>query len=217
MTGPRPSSWNEPVDPEKSAESPPPIPERGWLALQALVRHILEQQPHPEGPVLPEPVPAQPAAAQFRLHPTRDSEAPARRGAPDEARLRRALVRSLHARLAMVHRRIQEVQWLVLINDWPTVERLWIELAADLRTPLLELNFLAELVLSRLHQIRVEGHAFTDVLGYIEVLKAEVATLLARQRDVVELSSLLDYQMAPQIVRLQRFLERLEAAESSAT
>lgn len=198
-----------------ASDGPRPIPGRCLAALQAIFEHLKRQARPGDGRQLGAQGPGVAAATA----PVLIAHLPAPElagGVFGAEQLSRGLRRALHAQFAAVHRRIEAAQWLVLINDWPEVERLWSGLAADLRTPVLELNFLAELVRPRLHEIRVDGHALGDVLDHLNLLQAEIETVLAKRSNLLEMSNLLDYQVAPQVIRLQRFLERLEAAQASA-
>jgi len=191
-----------------------PFPGRCLAALQAIFDHLKHQAPPDQVRQSGGPRPGVAVATTpgFRAGIPGSELADERF---NTERFSRALCRALHGQFAAVHRRIETAQWLVLINEWPEVERLWGGLASDLRTSVLELNFLAELVRPRLHEIRVDGHALTEVLDHLNLLQAEIDAVLAERGDVIGLSNLLDYEVAPQVIRLQRFLERLEAAPRS--
>ncbi len=59
--------------------------------------------------------------------------------------LGRQVIRAAQGQVQGLQMRTEEMQSLVLINNWSIAERLWAELLAECKTPLFELNFLEEL------------------------------------------------------------------------
>jgi len=211
---PKRSLRNCPAEPTPGDGSRP-FPGRCLAALQAIFDHLKQQARSGEARQSDGAGPGVSGATSPGFRAGLPGPEPAD-DLVDAEQFSRALSRALHSQLAAAHRRIRTAQWLVLINDWREVEHLWGCLASELRTPLLELTFLAELVRPRLHEIRVDGHALTEVLDHLNLLQAEIETVLAERSDIIGLSNLLDYEVAPQVIRLQRFLERLDTAPLSA-
>jgi hypothetical protein len=199
--------------PVKAAASEPaaPFPERCLGTLQAILEHLknlaLTPAPAPTPSAPPETLP--PVVAE--VGPTRG--ATGRR--PASANLNLEMVRTVRAQLAVLERRLDGLQLLVLINEWPLVQRLWWDLAFDMKMPLLQLNFLRELSRPRLDDLRLEGQSVADVLDRVGLLYSEVEFILIQRTDLIELSNVLEYRFAPELKKLRRFLEIIDAVPTA--
>jgi hypothetical protein len=166
----------------------------------------------------------------------RESEAVAGRGAPERRRpkpakgamlegvqsdgvrfreLGRQVIRTAQSQVRMLQARAQEVQALVLINNWTVAERLWSGLLTECKMPLFELNFLEELWGISPDHLEMEGWSLTRHWHQFVLLQAEVEIILARRQNPVELSDTLEGQLGNWLKRFGGILEKLDE-ESAA-
>ena len=123
----------------------------------------------------------------------------------------------LHAAQSQVRslqQRLNEMQSLVLINDWSVAERLWSGLLPDCKTPLFELSILEELWGISSDQLQVNGWTLTRQWHQFVLLQAEVEVLLGRRRSLVALSDTLERDLGQWLKRFADLLEKIE--ETSA-
>jgi hypothetical protein len=182
------------------------FPGRCLGTLQAILEHLKNLALPPELAVRPASQPGAPAPeppAALRV----TSPAPA----PTAARLNLELIRTVRAQIAVLERRVDALQLVVIINTWPMAQRLWWDLAFDLKMPLLQLSFLRELSRPRFEDLRVDGQSMADVLDRIGLLYAEVEFILIQRTDLIELSNVLEYRLGPELLKLRRFLEKADA------
>jgi hypothetical protein len=177
-----------------------PFPERCLGTLQAILEHLKHLALSP-GPVSAPP-------PDSGSNPPATTPVPAQ--APGAAEISLELTRTVRAQLAVLERRLDTLQLLVLINEWPMAQRLWWDLAFDLKLPLLQLSFLREISRPRLDQIRLDAQSMADVLDRIGLLYAEVEFILIQRTDLVELSNVLEYRFGPELHKLSRFLEQAD-------
>ena len=121
----------------------------------------------------------------------------------------------LHAAQGQVQslqNRLQEVQSLVLINDWAVAERLWSALLPDCKTPLFALGILEELWGISPDQLQVNGWSLTRQWHQFVLLQAEIETLLGRRRSLVALSDTLEQDLGLWLKRFGDLLTKIEEA-----
>lgn len=124
--------------------------------------------------------------------------------------LGRQVIRAAQGQVRMLQTRTEELQSLVLINNWLTAERLWAELLPDCKTPLFELNFLEELWGIRPDVLEVGGWSLVRHWQQFVLIQAEVEVLLARRQSLLELSDTLEGHLAVWLKRFGEILEKLD-------
>jgi hypothetical protein len=112
-------------------------------------------------------------------------------------------------------REVESMVLTVLINDWPVVRRLWLDLTPGLRTPMLGLGFLKELWGLPLEELRVGEATFLDHWERLQGITDDAERLLRGGEDVVGFSQLLELRLKPWLERTLTFLDRLDDAERS--
>jgi hypothetical protein len=123
----------------------------------------------------------------------------------------------LNARQAMekLGRDVDLAVVTVLINDWPVVRRLWLNLTPGLRTPMLGLGFLKELWGLPLEELRVGEDTFLDHWERLQGIIEDAERLLRGREDVVAFSQLLELRLKPWLERTLTYLDRLDDAKLS--
>jgi hypothetical protein len=120
--------------------------------------------------------------------------------------LGRQIIETAKAQVEVLQNRAQEVQSLLLINDWPVAKRLWPPLQAECRTPLYELNFLEDLWGFDPSQVAATArHRRQFVL-----IQADVRMLLARQESLLELSNTLERDLGCWLTHFDKILDKLD-------
>lgn len=112
-------------------------------------------------------------------------------------------------------REVDERIVMVLINDWPVVGRLWLDLTPGLRTPMLGLGFLKELWGLSLDELRVGEATFLDHWERLQGIIDDAERLLRGREDVIAFSQLLELRLKPWLERTLTFLDRLDDAKLS--
>ena len=109
-----------------------------------------------------------------------------------------------------VHARSQEILSLLLINDWPVAERLWLELMLGCKTPLFVLSFLEELW--GIHSVRLKSDRRVLARHWHQfiLIQAEVEILLSRRQSLVELSDTLEAHLGAWLKQFGEILEKLD-------
>jgi hypothetical protein len=118
--------------------------------------------------------------------------------------------------VAALQERVERAQLLVLINDWSLSQRVWWELVPDLRTPLLEMNFLWELWSGRPEWAKWVGPDLARLAEHIGLLQAQVELLFCRGGDTVGFSTLLEQGLLPWLREMDACLERIECGHSAS-
>jgi len=124
--------------------------------------------------------------------------------------LGRQVIRAAQGQVQGLQQRTDEMQALVLINNWPIAEKLWAELLADAKTPLFELNFLEELWGICPEQFEVGGGSLIRHWQQFVLLQAEVEVLLARRQSLLRLSDTLEGHLSPWLKQFREILEKLD-------
>jgi hypothetical protein len=124
--------------------------------------------------------------------------------------LGRQVIRAARAQIKSLQERTEEMQSLVLINQWTTADRLWAELLPDCKTPLFQLNFLEELWGIRPDQLEVGGWSLIRHWQQFVLIQAEVEVLLARRQNLVELSDALEGHLGLWLKRFDEILGILD-------
>ncbi|GDY21329.1 hypothetical protein LBMAG56_26750 [Verrucomicrobiota bacterium] len=126
------------------------------------------------------------------------------------------MIRVARAQTLALQVRVEAAQWLVLINDWPIVERIWWELAPDFKAPILGLGFIRDLGVST-------GETTGDLGKRLPAHWRELATIQhviedrLANRDPIGLSSALEYRLGPWLSQLAYYLARMDEAEGEGT
>src|ERR1700722_5450473 len=126
-----------------------------------------------------------------RSHPTLPKRQPFDDGVRERTSFRdlgRQVIRAARSQVKSLQARTEEMQSLVLINQWATADRLWADLLPDCKTPLFELNLLEELWGIRSDQPEVGGWSLIRHWQQFVLIQAEVEVLLARRQNLLELS-----------------------------
>jgi hypothetical protein len=120
--------------------------------------------------------------------------------------LGRQILETAKAQVQVLQGRAQEVQSLILINDWPVAKRLWPPLQSECRTPLYELNFLEDLWgFDSAQSTASARHRRQFVL-----IQADVRMLLARQESLLELSNALERDLGCWLAYFCKILDKLD-------
>jgi|GEM_PF-1498176 len=124
--------------------------------------------------------------------------------------LGRQVIRSAHGQVISLQHRAHHVQSLVLINSWPTAEKLWGDLLPDCKTPLFELNFLEELWGIIPEQLDVGGWTLVRHWQQFVLIQAEVEVLLARRQSLLHLSDIIEGHLGLWLKRFEDILNKLD-------
>jgi len=148
-----------------------------------------------------------------RGHPALPKRQPYDNGVRERISFRdlgRQIIRAARGQVRSLQARTQEMQSLVLINEWATADRLWAGLLPDCKTPLFELNFLEELWGIRADQLEVGGWSLIRHWQQFVLIQAEVEVLLARRQSIVELSDALEGHLGLWLKRFDEILGKLD-------
>lgn len=124
--------------------------------------------------------------------------------------LGREVLSAARAQVRTLIGRAQEVQMLVLINDWSAVSRLWSGLLMDCKTPLIELNFLEELWGIRPERLEVNGWSLARLWHEFVLLRAEIEIQLARRQNLVEMSNTLERTLGEWLGHFAELLDKID-------
>ena len=113
--------------------------------------------------------------------------------------------------------RVEAIQMLVLINDWPVAQQLWCDLVPDFKTPMLELSFLQELWGERLSATKIGDKSLAQHWDQIGRIQAEVELVLTRRQDILDFSDILEKRLLPWLKLLLSFLNQLQDSACSPT
>src|SRR5581483_733411 len=102
------------------------------------------------------------------------------------------VISTAKSQVRILRARTQEIQSLVLINNWPVANRLWSELLPDCRTPLFMLCFLEELWGIIPSRPDSNDRPLARHWQQFILVQAEVEILLARRQSLLELSDTLE-------------------------
>jgi len=114
------------------------------------------------------------------------------------------------SQVRVLRARAQEIQSLLLINDWPVAERLWPALLLDCKTPLFVLSFLEELWEIHPDRLEFDGRALARHWHQFILVQAEVEIHLSRRQSLVELSDALEAHLGPWLKQFGEILEKLD-------
>jgi hypothetical protein len=144
------------------------------------------------------------------LAPHRASPKSGRGGRTCFRRLGRQALCAAKSQVRALHARSQEVQSLLLINDWPVAERLWLELMLGCKTPLCILSFLEELWGIRPGRLESGSQALARHWHQFILIQAEVEILLSHRQSLVELSDTLEAHLGSWLKQFGEILEKLD-------
>jgi hypothetical protein len=135
---------------------------------------------------------------------------PAANGVMAFREMGRGVLATVKAQVRTLLIRAQEVQAVILINDWRTAGRLWAGLLNDCKMPLAELEFLEELWGIRPSRLEVDGWSLTRHRHHFVLIRAEIEIQLARRRSLLELSDAVERHLGDWLRRFEAILERLD-------
>jgi hypothetical protein len=124
--------------------------------------------------------------------------------------LGRQVIRAAQTQIRVLQNRTQEIQSLILINNWKVADQLWAELLPDCKTPLFELNFLEELWGISPDNLEVGGWTLTRHWQQFVLIQAEVEVLLARRQSLMQLSDTLEGHLGLWLKRFADILDKLD-------
>lgn len=124
--------------------------------------------------------------------------------------LGRQVIRAAQTQIRFLQSRTQEVQSLILINNWAVADQLWAELLPDCKTPLFELNFLEELWGISPDHLEAGGWTLTRHWQQFVLIQAEVEVLLARRQSLLQLSDTLEGHLGLWLKRFADILNKLD-------
>jgi len=120
------------------------------------------------------------------------------------------VLKSSQAANDLVIARIEAMQLLILINRWPVIRRMWIDLIPDFKLTMLQLFYLQDLcnldfAKVRLGHLSLESHWAT--LGDVQ---REIKETLDSEVSRVELSNLLEQKLLPWLRTLADHIDVIE-------
>ncbi len=124
--------------------------------------------------------------------------------------LGRQVLRTAKSQVRVLRKQTQDIQSLVLINNWAVAGGLWAELLFRCKTPLFELGLLEELWGISPNDLVVGGWSLTQHWHQFVLIQAEVEILLTRRQSIVELSDILEAHLGHWLKRFSEILERLD-------
>lgn len=126
--------------------------------------------------------------------------------------LSRQMIRVARAQTQALQVRVEAAQWLVLINEWPVVERIWWDLAPDFKAPILGLGFIRDLGVGE--TTGDLGKRLPSHWRELNTIQKLIEDRLAN-RDPVGLSSALEYRLGPWLAQLAYYLARIDETQTA--
>jgi hypothetical protein len=190
------------------------LPGRGLKSVLGLFAHLENLAKRPEADAMPT------LKGPGHWKPLSDvlaSQPPGQPGAEGISfrELGRQVIRAAQSQVRALQERLEQVQSVILINNWAVAERLWSKLVPDCKTPLFEIGFVEELWGISADALRVEGWSLTQQWQQFVLIQAEVEVLLGRRRSLVELSDTLERDLGRWLRKFMDLLEKLDE-ESAA-
>jgi len=111
---------------------------------------------------------------------------------------------------------VEEAVLVVMINNWPTIKRIWDAWQPEIRKPLTALNFLRELWGDRQFEDWIERHSLNDLLEEIDLIVSKVNLVMleadSNQSEAASLafSEILEHSLVPWLSRIKGLLDALE-------
>lgn len=124
--------------------------------------------------------------------------------------LGRQVIRSALGQVTVLQGRTQQMQALILINNWQIAEKMWSDLLPDCKTPLFELNFLEELWGIIPDQLDVGGWTLVRHWQQFVLIQAEIEVLLARRQSLMHLSDIVEGHLGLWLKRFEDILKKLD-------
>ncbi len=124
--------------------------------------------------------------------------------------LGRQVLGAAKSQVQVLQARTEEIQFLVLINNWPAADQLWSEFLPECKTPLFLLSFLEELWEINPGQSKSVGHAFARHWHRFILIQAEVENLLSSRQSLLELSNALELNLGSWLEGFEKLLEKLD-------
>jgi hypothetical protein len=129
--------------------------------------------------------------------------------APPLPKSRTLAAQSVSVRLQPLARRLEELALLATINDWPHIERLWLDLLPDLRGTVMDLGVLEDVYGADLRHVRLQDRTLAMHLEALTGILKELSACLAAEKPL-DLSDVLERRLAPWIKELEAFLLQLK-------
>lgn len=126
--------------------------------------------------------------------------------------LSRQMIRVARAQTQALQVRVEAAQWLVLINEWPVVERIWWDLAPDFKAHILGLGFIRDLSVGE--TTGDLGKRLPSHCRELNPIQKLIEDRLAN-RDPVGLSSALEYRLGPWLAQLAYYLARIDETQTA--
>jgi hypothetical protein len=190
------------------------LPGRGLKSVLGLFAHLENLARRPEA----DPMPALKSFGAGKWLPPTGGGQSGENAAGERISFRalgRQVIRAAQSQVRALQERLEEVQSVVLINNWAVAERLWSQLAPECKTPLFEIGLVEELWGISADALRVEGWSLTQQWQQFVLIQAEVEVLLGRRRSLVELSDTLERDLGRWLRKFMDLLEKLDE-ESAA-
>jgi len=111
--------------------------------------------------------------------------------------------------------RTQEIQSLILINNWPVADQCGPSCFRIAKRRLFELNFLEELWGISPDNLEVGGWTLTRHWQQFVLIQAEVEVLLARRQSLLQLSDTLEGHLGLWLKRFADILDKLDEKSSA--
>jgi hypothetical protein len=122
----------------------------------------------------------------------------------------RQIISAAAAQIRLLELRAEESQFLLLINDWETAERIWLSLESDCRTPLYELSLLENLWDIDPGAFRVDGVSIERHRQKFVLIQLYIKMLLSNRENLLELSNTLETDLGCWLDQFARILDKLE-------
>lgn len=189
-----------------------PLPGRSLKSFLGFFAHLenLARSRHPQHP----PASGRPGPRHLRSRAGMDFAGDSQPRKVSLRELGRQVIRAAQSQVRGLQARLQQVESLVLINDWSVAEKLWAELVPDCKTPLFELSFLEELWGISPDKLPANGSSLTRQWQEFVLLQAEFELLLGRRRSLVELSDALERDLGRWLRRFLDLLGKLDEASA---
>jgi hypothetical protein len=122
----------------------------------------------------------------------------------------RQIIGTARDQVQTLQQRTNDIQVLVLINNWKIADGLWADLLLDCKTPLLELNFLQELWGIIPDRLETGEWSLLRHTQQFILIHAKVELLLSRQQSLLDLSDTIERHLGLWLKQFERILEKLD-------
>jgi hypothetical protein len=198
------------TDPDREVS---PLPGRSWKSVLGLFAHLesLSRTREPAKKSATQKLNAAPASPAFKTAWTEEA-------ALDRVSYRelgRQMIRSARAQVRSLREKGDQLQALVMINNWAVAERLWSEVLPECKTPLYVLSVLEELWGLNPDRFHAGGWTMRRQWQEFVLIQAEFEILLGRRRSLLEFSDALERDFGHWLSRFVDLLEKLDEASAA--